>query len=338
MQESTLALYERFVQAQGGDFLQSVRWADVKKNWKCERILLRKSSGEPFGAAQLFIKEVPMLQTAFVYVPRGPVCDYSNPAQVAAMCREIVAVAKRHKAFQVKMDPPVLSEQKAQLTPFLDSGFVSGANNWSYETTQCRSNYVLDLAGKTLENLRAGYTTKCRYNVGVAERKGVVCKIGTEADVPAFYEMMVQTGKRDHFQIRSADYFRRMLRGLGDACRLYLCSLGDVPLSGAIAVQYGGRTSYVYGASSDMYRNYMPNYLMQDQMIRWAITGGCSVYDFQGVPHYYDQTHPNYGVYRFKQGFCGRVIDYFGELDLVLRPGMKRLADTVSRMVFHQKA
>lgn len=325
-----LELYEHFVKAQGGDFMQSVNWTRVKQKWQYERILLKNPAGEPFGAAQLFIKELPALRTAFVYVPRGPVCDYSNPAQVAAMCREIIAVAKRYRAFLVKIDPPVLGEDKAQLTPFFDYGFVAGQNNWSYETVQCRSNYVLDLEGKTLKNLREGYTAKCRYNVGVAERKGVVCKVGTVEDVPVFHQLMVQTGKRDQFQIRSADYFVRMLHALGDACRLYLCYLEDTPLSGAIAVQYGGRTSYVYGASSNVHRNYMPNYLMQDQMIRWAIEGGCSLYDFQGVPHYYDPTHPNYGVYRFKQGFQGRVIDYFGELDLVLRPGIKRLIDTVN--------
>ena len=61
----------------------------------------------------------------------------------------------------------------------------------------------------------------------------------------------------------------------------------------------------------------MPNYLMQWEMIRWAAQSGCDVYDFQGVPYWYDSTHPNYGVYRFKTGFNGRLAIYAGEFTKV---------------------
>ena len=64
----------------------------------------------------------------------------------------------------------------------------------------------------------------------------------------------------------------------------------------------------------------MPNYLMQWTMIRDACAKGLSVYDFQGVPYWYDARHRNYGVYRFKSGFRGAVKTYAGEFDLCLRP------------------
>lgn len=50
-------------------------------------------------------------------------------------------------------------------------------------------------------------------------------------------------------------------------------------------------------------------------MIKWALQSGCSHYDFMGVPYYYDESHPNYGVYRFKKGFNGRVASYAGDFD-----------------------
>lgn len=64
----------------------------------------------------------------------------------------------------------------------------------------------------------------------------------------------------------------------------------------------------------------MPNYLMQWEMIRWALAGGCTVYDFGAVPHFLEPGHPAYGIYRFKKGFGGRVAEWAGEFDWVYRP------------------
>ena len=90
-------------------------------------------------------------------------------------------------------------------------------------------------------------------------------------------------------------------------------------------MQYGHTTSYVYGASDNYARNVMPNHLMQWEMIRWALEGDCTLYDFQGIPGYQDENDPNYGLYRFKRGFGGRVFVYIGQFDLIVRPGMYRL-------------
>ena len=87
-----------------------------------------------------------------------------------------------------------------------------------------------------------------------------------------------------------------MLEKLGEHCRLYLCYYKDqARLSGAVTVQYGGRTCYVYGASDNAHRNVMPNYLIQWEMIRWAVETGCTLYDFQGVSGNLDENSPMYG-------------------------------------------
>lgn len=76
---------------------------------------------------------------------------------------------------------------------------------------------------------------------------------------------------------------------------------------GAIATNYAGKTCYVYGASDNIYRNVMPNYLMQWEMIRWAVETGCTLYDFQGVSGNLDKNSPMYGFIRFKKGFHGQA-------------------------------
>lgn len=55
-------------------------------------------------------------------------------------------------------------------------------------------------------------------------------------------------------------------------------------MSGALLVNYANVASYVYGCSSNEYRKYMPNYLMQWTMIKYAIESGCHTYDFAVFP------------------------------------------------------
>ena len=74
---------------------------------------------------------------------------------------------------------------------------------------------------------------------------------------------------------------------------------------------------YLYGASSNEYRNVMPNYLLQWEMIKWAIERGARVYDFRGVSGDLSEDNPLYGLYRFKRGFNGEFTEFIGEMDLV---------------------
>ena len=152
-----------------------------------------------------------------------------------------------------------------------------------------------------------------------------------------FYRLLEETSLRDGFTIRSKEYFASMLEKLGEHCRLYLCYYNGQALSGAVTVQYGGRTCYVYGASTALHIYVMPNYLMQWEMIRWAVENKCHTYDFMGIPHWYDETHPNYGVYRFKRGFNGHVAVYAGEFSIIFSPGYKRFMDRLLHRVHYEK-
>ena len=88
---------------------------------------------------------------------------------------------------------------------------------------------------------------------------------------------------RDRIGARPKDYFERMLEAFGDNCRIYLAECEGRALSGAIAVAYGDKMWYSYGASSNEERNRMPNYAMQLEMIRWGLELGMARYDFGGV-------------------------------------------------------
>ncbi len=143
-------------------------------------------------------------------------------------------------------------------------------------------------------------------------------KICGKEMVPAFADLMLTTGVRDGFVTRQPEYFANMLDNLGEHCRLYMAFHEGRPIAGTLAIHYGDKVWYLYGASSNEDRNLMPNYLLQWRMIQWAIEEHCRIYDFRGVSGDISEDNPLYGLYRFKKGFGGDFTEFVGEMDLVL--------------------
>ena len=92
-------------------------------------------------------------------------------------------------------------------------------------------------------------------------------RIGGTGDVDDFERLMLITGKRDGFTVRGAEYFRSMLDIFGENARLYMAYYEGVPIAGAIAVAFGDKVWYLYGASADEHRDKMPNYLLEHDLL-----------------------------------------------------------------------
>ena len=330
--------YESYVSKQQGiSFMQSEKWSNVKTDWLFEQILLKDECGYVQGAVQMLIKKIPFLHTSFIYIPRGPVCDMHDKYAVKRLTELIRLYAQKYNAFMVRIDPMILHTDTQAIELLTSLGYRYDAHKPEDDMIQSQKNYILNIAEKTSEQVFDSFHPKWRYNIRTAIRKGVRCVFdGSKLD--DFYTLMQETGRRDNFCIRSKEYYRQLLDAFGDDARLYMCySPQGMPLSGAISVCYGDRVSYVYGASTAKQRNLMPNYLMQWQMISWAIDSGCRIYDFMGVPHFEDESHPNYGVYRFKKGFNGTAVKYAGEFDLILSEQKYRLARNILRIRGYKK-
>ena len=330
--------YESYVSKQQGiSFMQSEKWSRVKTDWLSEQILLKDECGYVHGAVQMLIKKIPFLHTAFIYAPRGPVCDMHDKYAVKRLTELIRLYAQKYNAFMVRIDPMIDHSDTQAIGLLTSAGFRYDPNRSEDDMIQSQKNYILNIAEKTSEQVFDSFHPKWRYNIRTAIRKGVLC-VADKSRLDDFYTLMQETGKRDNFCIRSNEYYRKLLAAFGKNARLYMCySPQDMPLSGAISICYGDRVSYVYGASTAKQRNLMPNYLMQWQMINWAIDSGCRTYDFMGVPHFDDESHPNFGVYRFKKGFNGTAVKYAGEFDLILSEPKYRLARYILRMKGYKK-
>ncbi len=311
--------YEAFVQAHPkGHFAQSFLWAKQKPMWSHEALICRAPDGTIRGALSLLIRKVPGLPFTLMYACRGPVCDVHDYRTINELLDGAKALAKERKSYCLKIDPDVVSSDKVFAETLRAYGFEGKEGGKNFEAIQPRYVFRLDVAGKTEEEVLAGFHQKWRYNIRLAERKGVEVRIEGKEAVPAFAELMFTTGLRDGFVTRQPEYFSDMLDNLGSHARLYMAYHEGTPIAGTLAIGYGDKVWYLYGASANESRNLMPNYLLQWKMIRWAIERGANVYDFRGVSGDLSEDNPLYGLYKFKKGFGGEFTEFVGEMDLVL--------------------
>lgn len=334
--EKILKEYESFA-AEHGFYTQSLCWVEVKSNWGWDAVISRDSDGKIRACCLVLIRRIPVFKYSLLYAPHGPVCGLQSEEVFLDIFEGIKQLAKKYNAYEFMFDPLVIEEEIPEFVKA--AGFSHEENAPRNATIQVRENYIIkDLKGKSEEEIFALFRTKYRTQIRKAIKKEVYCKAcGTEA-LDDFYELMVMTGKRDGITIRSKEYYAKVINTYGpEQCRLFMCYVDEdgqhIPLSGAIALRYGGRTVYAYSGSADHHRTHYPNYLIQWVMMQWALAGGCDIYDFGGIPYYWDKDNPASGVYQFKKGFNGEIITYAGEFSYIFKPFATKLL-SVGRRVY----
>lgn len=302
------------------NFQQSVEWGKVKEAWTNEIVLAEDKDGNIIGAISVLIRKIPIFGN-IMYSSRGPVCDIHDEEVMRQLTDGLKELAKKYNAFVLKIEPDIKSDDKEfrEIVTNLGYGIKDDAKNFS-EEIQPRYVFRLDLKGKTEDEIFKAFHQKTRYNVRLATKKGVVVKEGTREDIKDFHEIMKITGKRDDFIIRPLSYFEKMYDELGEHAHLLMAYYEGKPISGIFNIDYGNKVWYLYGASSNEHRNLMPNYLLQWEGIKYAISQGKDMYDFRGVSGVVDENHPQYGLYRFKKGFNAEFTEFIGEIYLNFKP------------------
>jgi lipid II:glycine glycyltransferase (peptidoglycan interpeptide bridge formation enzyme) len=319
---NALQQYEAFLQAHPkGHFMQSPQWANVKSFWNNEVVLAKDEDGNIKGSISLLIRKIPVLPFTLMYSPRGPVCDSHDAATMKALLGQCRQLAKKYRSYALKMDPDIEIEDTEFEELVKSIGFTVSRGLKNYEGIQPRFVFRLSLKGKTEEELMQDFHQKVRYNIRLAERKGVTVRVGTREDVATFHRMIVETGVRDNFVVRGREYYESVFDCLSpDHVRVFIAEYEGQPIAGTVGILYGNKCWYLYGASKNEHRNLMPNYLLQWSMIRWAVEKGCEIYDFRGVPGNIDEHNPMVGLYKFKVGFKGKFTEFVGMLDYVFNP------------------
>lgn len=292
--------------------LQSYEWGEFKSRhgWTAFRLLFM-AAGQAVAGASALLRRLPCGPWGVMYVPRGPALDYDDEELLATVLGRLEDLAREQRAIFVKIDPDVVADRTDVRETLLNRGWRP-----SQEQIQFRNTVLLDLLRSEEELLKA-MKSKTRYNLRLAQRRGVEVHLGGVEDLPLFYEMYTTTSERDDFIIRPFPYYADAWGAFVEQgqAQLFLARYGGEALAGLILFHFGDGAWYMYGASTGKHRNLMPNHLLQWEAVRWAKARGCSFYDMWGAPDVLDDTDPMWGVYRFKSGFGGEFTSHLGAYD-----------------------
>jgi lipid II:glycine glycyltransferase (peptidoglycan interpeptide bridge formation enzyme) len=299
--------------------LQSWTWGELKSRfgWTARRLAWAEPDGAVRAAAQLLFRTERGLTLA--YCPKGPVVDWAQAELRDRLLSDLIGQARARGAFVLKIDPEVHYGEgpgAAVEGELRDQGWRRAP-----DPAQFRNTLLLDLR-QSEETLLSGMKQKWRYNLRLAQRHGVQVREGGPSDLELLYRMYAETSQRDGFVIRSREYYLdswRTFMERGQAQPL-IAEVDGEPVAGFVVYVFGKTAWYLYGMSTHLHREKMPNHLLHWEAIRWAKAHGCEAYDFVGAPDKLNERDPMWGVHRFKEGFGGRFVETIGEWDYPLRP------------------
>jgi len=300
--------------------LQSHDWGELKARWGWSVARFAWEADEAGGgpaAAQVLVRRVGGLPLSIGYVPKGPlVADPLVPAAWARVLADLEAWTRERGLALLKIDPDVPASAAPVANLWRGRGWKP-----SDEQIQFPNTMTSDLAGGEAAVL-AAMKPKSRYNLRLAERRGVTVRHGGPADLEVFHALYAETGARGGFAVRSWPYYRDAWTTFLESGRatLVLAERRGVPLAGVLPVAFGPTAWFLYGASGAAGREHMPAYLAQWESLCWAIARGCRTYDWWGGPTRLDASDPLWGVYRFKEGFGAVWRPQIGAWDYAARP------------------
>lgn len=334
-------------------FLQTCEWGQVKAKygwqpiylvWNEEGKMIEERSDLssfvfPIKSACLVLKRQIIsrgfaARLSILYAPKGPLMDWANESLRKRVLDDLQSFAKKEGAIFLKIDPDVVLGRgvPASVDEVTENGGQAVMSDlkrrgWveSSEQIQFRNTVIVDLSASE-EDILMRMKQKTRYNVRLAEKKGVVVRVGKSEDLGMLYKMYAETSVRDGFVIRDENYYMTvwktyMSKVEGQGSEPFtiplIAEVDGEPVAAIFVFMFAGRAYYVYGMSRSVHREKMPTYLLQWEAMKLAKARGCLTYDLWGAPDIFDEGDSMWGVYRFKEGLGGEVVRTLGAYDFV---------------------
>jgi peptidoglycan pentaglycine glycine transferase (the first glycine) len=332
-----------------GGFLQSEEWR------KFQEAVGRKTYNITEGSfwANVIEHKLPIVGR-YLYVPRGPVISH-NTQHIAHNIDTLIKLAEKNDAGWIRIEP-ANEENLEIIKKFVENAHVHSKDRNAYMRSlqnykivkaphdmQPREILVMGIT-KSEEEILAGMKPKTRYNIKLAEKKGVkIVEDRKYAD--EFIRLTKIMAKRQGISAHPDEYYQKMIEIIpDDMLKLYAAEYQGKIIAANLISFYGNTATYLHGASDDDYRNVMAPQLLQWRQIQDAKRAGCEKYDFGGVKSQITQhiTHSKNnsweGITRFKTGFApnAKPVEFPGSYDIILAPsryGLYRIIQKIKSMI-----
>lgn len=302
--------------------IQSFEWGEFRKKTGIKVVRKGIFEGKKLVApVQVTIHPIPKTKYKVGYFPKGIMPD-ENQMKV------LKEIGEENKCVMIKMEPNIgakIIEGQPQVS-------ASGTIDEFLRSRNCKPgrpiftkySFQLDLSPPE-EKLLAKMQSKTRYNVRLAERKGVkVISSNDENSFKWFLKLLFeQTVKRQGFYAHTPEYFKTMWQVLKPSgmAKLLRAEFEGQTLAVFMVFVFNKTIYYPYGASTRNHKELMAPNLLMWEVIKLGKKLGCTSLDMWGSlgpsPNKKDDW---YGFHRFKQGYGGDLVEFIGSYDLVINP------------------
>ncbi|MGK2896726.1 MAG: lipid II:glycine glycyltransferase FemX [Candidatus Saccharimonadales bacterium] len=291
--------WDAHVQRLGGHPLQLWGWGEVKATygWRAQRLVVERK-GRTIGAVQILYRRMPGLLKEFAYIPRGPVCEEADRAEVLMGLARYVRDAKT--AFVLSIEP--------HWTKFPEVKGWTRARN----TVLIPRTALLDLT-KTQDELMEQMTKKTRQYIRKSEREALdVRQLVADDEVRQALVIYRETAQRAGFDLHEDDYYLDIFHKLGEASPIYASFSGKEMVAFLWFAASETIAFELYGGMNDKGQELRANYALKWYAMNDLKQQGISTYDVNGLL--------NDGISSFKLGFAGEETQLTGTWDYPLSP------------------
>ena len=288
--------------------------------------LAAKQKDEIRAASMLVAKPTFLGKSTFI-APGGPLLDLEDQPLVDFFMRSLKKYIKTHNGYVLHISPYFETVERDRHGEPIENGFnhqnaIKNLKNLGFvellDASQPKYMYALDINGKTSEELMKDFKSNTRGHIRKAEKMGVTVRELKKSELNIFKEITKSTGERRGFEDKPLKYYEEMYDLFvprGEALFL-LAEASTLPLSAAMFMLYGDEVVYLFSGSDEKYmKDYNAQYELQWHMIKYASEHKFKRYNFYGI-HGLPKEGQTDGVYEFKKGFGGQVVEMIGTWEL----------------------
>lgn len=296
--------------------IQSWEWGEFRKKTGVEVVRLGHFDGKRLvDAYQLTFHKVPFFKNKIGYFPKGPIPN-------RLMVDGLLSVGKEKNAAFIKLEPLQIASGQAH-GKLLALGLVH-----SKKSLFTKYNFLIDLT-KSEDELLGSMHSKTRYNVRLAQKKGVeVYESTKDSDFEIYLKLYFETTERQKYFGHTPSYHRLAWETLKKAgmARVLIAGYQKKPVVAWMLLSFGDTLYYPYGGSSVEHKEVMASNLVMWEAIRLGKRLGFKTLDLWGaLAPDVDLDDKWYGFHKFKLGYGPRHVEYVGTYDLVLKPSLYKL-------------
>lgn len=312
-------------------FMQTPEIAKLREKSGWTPYYFGVESNNKIIAAAMMVAKPTFLGKSTFYAPGGPLLDYEDTKLVDFFFKNLKNYIKSHNGYVLHIEPYYKLVERDRDGELVEGGFdhtKAIQNLKKLGFTEAVSDnpkylFVLDLKGREKTELFASFKQNTRNLINRTERKGVKIRELKREELDKFKQITKSTSERRHFTDRSLDYYQVMydLFTKRDGVKFIVAEVESLPIAAAMFMTYGDEVIYLFSGSDEKYmKEYNAQYAIQWYMIQYALTHKFKHYNFYGIQGLPDPKAKDYGIYRFKKGFGGNVVELIGSFELPISP------------------